>query len=121
LLGLLAAFALLRHALAGLERERIHWRERSAEVEAFAARAAHELRSPLQTVMLALSVARAQTNPSAIERAVTGVQRLSRTIDDLLEFSRAGAAVGAAESNHRRPSGVLARGGRRRSGYGGHR
>ncbi len=94
LLGLGAAIGLLRHALAGLERERAHWRERSAEVEAFAARAAHELRSPLQTVMLALSVARTGRDPSAIERAMKGTQRLGRTIDDLLEFSRAAVTAG---------------------------
>ncbi|HET6439575.1 MAG TPA: HAMP domain-containing sensor histidine kinase [Anaeromyxobacter sp.] len=96
-LGVLAALLLLRRALAGLAREQAHWSERSAEAEAFAARAAHELKTPLQTVTLALAQARAG-GAAAVERALRGAQRLSRTIDDLLEFSRAGVAPRGAEA-----------------------
>ncbi len=93
-LGVIAALLLLRHALAGLARERAHWHQRSAEVEAFAARAAHELRSPLQTFALALAAAQRVGSPSAFDHATRGVKRLSRTIDDLLEFARAGVTPG---------------------------
>ncbi len=90
-LGALAALFLLRHGLRGLARQDALWQAHAAEVDAFAARAAHELRTPLQTV--ALSLATLEISPGgvrALERARASTRRLSETIDGLLEFSRSG-------------------------------
>ena len=91
-LGGASATVLLRKALRGLAAEEAATLARSAEWEAFAARAAHELRSPLQTVSLALGALADGRGPRALEAARRGTARLGETIDGLLEFARAGAA-----------------------------
>jgi signal transduction histidine kinase len=80
------AYVLLRFAMRGLEVHEATWHARFTDVDAFAARAAHELRTPLQTLTLAL----ASGDPSTLDRARRSAERMSRTIDALLEFSRAG-------------------------------
>lgn len=93
LLVMAAALALLRHALSSMEaHERL--RERQAEdLSSFASRAAHELRTPLHTIGLALHVLRRSPGQaSALERAEGSARRLSQTIDDILRFSRSGGA-----------------------------
>ncbi len=94
-LGGLAAVMLLLAALNAVER---HAREadlRAQEMEAFAARVAHDIRTPLQAIRLSVElVGRAAGNPQVLEtcrRAERSVLRLGRFIDDLLDFSRAGA------------------------------
>jgi signal transduction histidine kinase len=82
------AYALLKLALRGLASHQALWRARFTDVDAFAARAAHELRTPLQTLKLALS----SEGPAGLERARRSADRMSRTVDALLELSRAGAA-----------------------------
>ena len=94
-LGGLAALILLRVALQAVERHAAETELRAAEMEAFAARVAHDLRTPLQTVRLSIElIAHSVTDPRALEtcqRAQRNVVGLGRFIDDLLEFSRAGA------------------------------
>jgi signal transduction histidine kinase len=88
LAGGVGAYTLLRFALRGLASQQSMWQVRFTDVDAFAARAAHELRTPLQTLTLAL----ASGGASALDRARRSVEGMRRTIDALLEFSRAGAA-----------------------------
>lgn len=94
-LGGLAAVMLLLAALNAVER---HAREadlRAQEMEAFAARVAHDIRTPLQSIRLSVElIGRAAGDPHVLDtcrRAERSVVRLGRFIDDLLEFSRAGA------------------------------
>jgi signal transduction histidine kinase len=68
---------------------------RISELDAFAARVAHDLRGPLQTINLSLSSLATRTSDDAVrataERARGGVQRMSTMIGGLLEFARSGA------------------------------
>ncbi|BDG02368.1 sensor histidine kinase [Anaeromyxobacter oryzae] len=82
------AYVLLRFALRGLDAFQARWSARYAELDAFASRVAHELRTPLQTLTLSL----ASTAPNNSGRMRRGIERMQRTIDALLEFSRAGTA-----------------------------
>jgi signal transduction histidine kinase len=68
---------------------------RMADLEDFAGRVAHDIRSPLASVALAIDLAkrrpdepRAQT---ALERAARTMQRVSTLVDGLLVFAKAGA------------------------------
>ncbi len=92
--GGLAAVLMLVLALSAAGRYAAALEERAAEMEAFAGRVAHDLRSPLQPIRLALgTVARGVEDPrlrATCDRAERSVARLGRFIDDLLEFSRAG-------------------------------
>jgi signal transduction histidine kinase len=85
------AYVLLRFARRGVVAHEATWQARFMDIDAFAARAAHEMRTPLQTVTLAL----ASASPSALDRARRSADRMRRTIDALLEFSRAGAGPSA--------------------------
>lgn len=75
--------------------------ERSAELEAFAGRVAHDLRDPLGAIALGvLAITRGdQLRPelmlsfTAIDRQL---ERMNQVIEALLEFARAGAAADAA-------------------------
>ena len=101
-LGSLAALMLLLAALNAVDRYTAEADLRAQEMEAFAARVAHDIRTPLQTIRLSVElIGRAAGSPQAVEtcrRAERNVVRLGHFIDDLLEFSRAGArpAPGAA-------------------------
>jgi signal transduction histidine kinase len=68
---------------------------RLSELDAFAARVAHDLRSPLQTISLGLASVAKRISDDAVrltaERAQGGVRRLNAMIADLLEFARSGA------------------------------
>lgn len=100
LVGGASALVLLRRALRGLASEEAAANARSTELEAFAARAAHELRTPLQTVSLALRTLEQGSNPQALERARRSAERLRDTVDDLLAFAHAGGSAlepGAAD------------------------
>lgn len=91
--GSLAAVLMLVLALSAAGRYATALEERAVEMEAFAGRVAHDLRSPLQPIRLALgAVARGVEDPrlrATCDRAERSVARLGRFIDDLLEFSRA--------------------------------
>lgn len=91
LLGGAAAMLLLRRAMRGLAVEDSVTTARAAELEAFASRAAHELRTPLQTVTLALGALEHGNDPRTLEKARRSAERLCDTVDGLLEFARAGA------------------------------
>jgi signal transduction histidine kinase len=68
---------------------------RLSELDTFAARVAHDLRSPLQTIGLGLASIAKRISDDAVrvtaERAQGGVRRLNAMIADLLEFARSGA------------------------------
>jgi len=85
------ALILLRQALRAIDAHEVLVERHAGELAAFASRAAHELRTPLHTIGLALHVLR--KNPgqtSALDRAEGSTRRLAETIEDVLRFSRAG-------------------------------
>lgn len=69
-------------------------RDRADDLEQFAARVAHDLKGPLTSTAASLrDVRRLSSGPSreALDRGQRGLHRLSRLVDDLLEFARSGA------------------------------
>src|SRR5262249_20625089 len=71
-------------------------RSRLVHLEQFAGRVAHDIRSPLTSVSLALDVARRdpRLDPKTraiLDRGVGTVQRVGQLVDGLLVFARAGA------------------------------
>lgn len=69
---------------------------RREELEAFASRVAHDIRSPLCAPLLALQALSRDPDTTnrhgrIIERGVCGLQRVERIVGDLLTFARAGA------------------------------
>jgi signal transduction histidine kinase len=72
--------------------------QRSAELEQFAGRMAHDVLSPLNSVSLALEFLRRRIitedarMDSTVGRALSSLQRVRRIVDGLLEFARAGAS-----------------------------
>lgn len=84
-----AAF-LFRSALTGFRKYSQALEGREREMSAFAGRAAHELRGPLQATLLSLSAARETADRSLLRRAEESVRRLARIVDRLLEFARSG-------------------------------
>lgn len=91
------AVLLLRHALDGAAKHTAILQEHADEMAAFAGRAAHELRAPLQTLMLAIHAARGGRR-DALDRADAATRRLRDTISEILEFSCAGASATAVSS-----------------------
>ena len=81
-------------------------RDRAEDLELFAGRVAHDVKGPLTATGLALHIARKASTGKVIEVLDGGqrsLRRVQRLVDDLLEFSRAGAAVdagGAAADVH---------------------
>jgi signal transduction histidine kinase len=70
---------------------------RASDLEHFAGRVAHDIRSPLACVSLALDTAKrgsvdAETARVALERGTRTIQRIGQLVDGLLVFARAGAA-----------------------------
>jgi signal transduction histidine kinase len=90
LLFLVQTLALLRGYTSAAE-------ERVTELDAFAGQVSHDLRSPLQTIQLAVgSIERKAQDPSLqrlAARASSGVTRIDGLIRDLLQFARSGAAA----------------------------
>jgi signal transduction histidine kinase len=70
--------------------------ERNRELDAFAARAAHDLRAPLNPIrgyadlMLTDGVTEPEEIRGMASRIRLGVDRMTRVVDDMLELSRAG-------------------------------
>jgi signal transduction histidine kinase len=93
LVTLVLAKILKRHVRLENERRRVV-EERASELEAFSARVAHDLRSPLSRVSLALAVADAAPDPataaSSRERALASVRSMGKIVEDLLLFARSG-------------------------------
>jgi signal transduction histidine kinase len=91
-LAIAAAMVLLRNARSALAGHSALLERHAAEMGAFASRAAHELRNPLQSLTLAL--ARLRPDPAQariLAQAGASARRLRETIEEILEFSRAGA------------------------------
>jgi signal transduction histidine kinase len=70
--------------------------ERSAELDQFAGRMAHDVLSPLNSVSLALEFLRRRVAgdtriETTVARALASLQRVRLIVDGLLEFARAGA------------------------------
>jgi signal transduction histidine kinase len=84
---------LLARRVLKLENDRCHEAEqRATELNAFSARVAHDLMSPLATVALSLGVGarRSAQSEAMMERANRALQRARTMVDGLLDFSRAG-------------------------------
>ncbi len=69
--------------------------ERLVEMEHFTGRVAHDIRSPLSTVVLALDLVKRRTEGDAqtqsiVERGLRTVQRIRQLVDGLLVFATAG-------------------------------
>jgi signal transduction histidine kinase len=92
LAGALAALALLLMALAALRRYAAAAEARVADLEAFASRVAHDLRNPLQTILLGVANVGRTLEDERLKgfcaRAERSARRLDRMIEDLLLFSR---------------------------------
>lgn len=98
LAGGAGAVFLLRRNLGLIEAYGREKDRRIADLDAFAARVAHDLRTPLQTIQLSVLDIRAGTTGDlrverAAARAGRAVQRLDTMISEVLEFSRASASV----------------------------
>jgi signal transduction histidine kinase len=92
--GAVVARRLMRDHAALLEHHERLQEERALELESFAGRVAHDIRSPLGTVAFALSLAATsvdeQRRQRAVGRGTAAVQRITKLVDGLLEFARAG-------------------------------
>ncbi|MFL5271068.1 MAG: sensor histidine kinase [Anaeromyxobacteraceae bacterium] len=84
-----AALLLLHRALGTLARYQHAVERHAEELDAFSGRTAHELRTPLAALGLAVGIAQRSAQPQALERAREQVMRMSDTIEALLQFARA--------------------------------
>jgi signal transduction histidine kinase len=76
-------------------------RSRAQELDAFAGRVAHDIKSPLAAATIGLDLASPETTERGrafLERARRAVGRVQRLVDGLLDFARAGAAPSLAAS-----------------------
>jgi signal transduction histidine kinase len=68
---------------------------RAADLEGFAGRVAHDIRSPLESVSLAVEYARRHPGepktPTVLDGATRTLERVGALVEDLLLFARAGA------------------------------
>ena len=94
-LGGVAAGLLFARSLSLIHQYATVMDMRLSELDAFASRVAHDLRSPLQTISLSLASIASRTSDDALrtsaERARGGVRRMNAMIGGLLEFARSGA------------------------------
>ncbi|MFL5303034.1 MAG: sensor histidine kinase [Anaeromyxobacteraceae bacterium] len=95
--GAAGALVLLLQALT-LLRGYTHAAERRvAELEAFAGQVSHDLRSPLQTIQLAVTSIERKAQDESLQRlasrAAGSVRRLDAMIRDLLQFARSGGTA----------------------------
>ncbi len=103
-LGALGALLLLPQLLRLLRSYQTSVGNRLAELEAFAGQVSHDLRTPLQTVQLAVqTLERVAEDPASVRRlsarAASGVRHLEGMIQDLLQFARSGSAAGEGGSS----------------------
>lgn len=67
--------------------------ERSRELELFAARVAHDIRSPLSAVVLALDIAQRTTDQAKwLAKSRNGLRRVEQIVDALYQFALAGGS-----------------------------
>jgi signal transduction histidine kinase len=83
--------------------------ERSAELEQFAGRVAHDIRSPLGSVSIALDVMQKSKDTDSktrdlLARAARTMQHIKQLIDDLLVFATAGGLIVPGEWGERKAS-----------------
>lgn len=97
LIALVGAILLRQVIRAHAELTEAHRRlqeERATELEQFAGRVAHDILSPLNTVMLGLDLvdrAPPEQRATVIERSRSAIDRVKRLVTALLSFARAGA------------------------------
>ena len=93
--GLLLLIAFLMRVVGRALAEAEIAKVRAADLENFAGRVAHDVRSPLASVGLAVGVAQRHTvEPrvqTALERATRTLQRVATLVDGLLVFAKSGA------------------------------
>jgi signal transduction histidine kinase len=102
--ALVAAFVAMRT----IELHRKHRRameERVDELETFAVRVAHDIRSPLAPAMFALKRLEASAAPEAgvqpvVERGMRSLRSIERIVEALLSFAASGAAPAGGESTN---------------------
>ncbi len=87
-----SAFLLFRLALTSFRSYSGLVENREREASAFASRAAHELRGPLQSILLGIELARRTSDSGPLQSADRGAQHLERIVSRLLEFARSGGA-----------------------------
>lgn len=114
LVAVAAALLALRTLRAAEKQHESHRQEierKAAELELFAGRVAHDILGPLGTVTMAIAIASrdpaAPQARTALVRAGSSLERVSRIVDGLLEFARAGAR---AEPGARTEVAALVRG-----------
>ena len=98
LMGTLFAFAAAYFGVRVLTRYLAWAAERSAELEQFAGRVAHDIRSPLGSVSLAVELARRgkDIDPKTqdlLARVAATIQRVGKLIDGLLVFASTGGYI----------------------------
>jgi signal transduction histidine kinase len=83
-------------AIRVVQRYQRSLRQRAQELDQFAGRVAHDVKSPLASTAAALHVLRAEATTdrgrTSLEGAQRSIARVQRLVDGLLEFARAGAA-----------------------------
>lgn len=102
--GALGAVFLLRESVRIIRQYAAAAEQRVADLDAFAARVAHDLRGPLHTVQLAVNLLGAKAPDGAGRRqadvAAASVKRLDAMISGYLHFARGGAGASAGAVTH---------------------
>lgn len=102
LVGGVVAVGLVRRELHLVQAFATEKEQRIQDLDAFAGRVAHDLRTPLQTILLGIEALRAAGQPSStlLSRVERAARRLERLVRELLEFSRHGrGSAGTYESD----------------------
>jgi signal transduction histidine kinase len=93
-LGMLLALAATVVAARSVRRQLELQAERTAELELFSARVAHDVMSPLTSVLLRLELAREQFDDAQLQRMteqmLATLRRVRAIVDGLYDFARAG-------------------------------
>jgi signal transduction histidine kinase len=111
LMGMLFAVAASYFGVRVLVRYLAWAAERSAELEEFAGRVAHDIRSPLGSVSLAVDLARRSKDidpkmQDLLARVTATIQRVGKLIDGLLVFASAGGYIVPGEWGEQRYASV---------------
>lgn len=93
--GTIGGLALVRWALLAVKEYERTTAERLAELDEFAGRVAHDLRSPLQAMSMSLALIHRRATDdgtrATVEKAQGGARRMAGFIAELLNFARSGA------------------------------
>jgi signal transduction histidine kinase len=109
LVGILFALASAYLGIRVLVRYLAWSRERSAELEEFAGRVAHDIRGPLGSISLSLAMVEKNKDVDTktqelLRRVARTMDRVKQLIDDLLVFATAGGYIVPGESGERKAS-----------------